>query len=76
MNNSLFFRNGTPVKPANLHSVMSEAIKNLGLNVNNYTFHSLRIGMATMLIKLGYDIEVVKRLGQWKSNAVYRYIRE
>ena len=69
------FRDRSPVKPSDLRMVLAKAIKGLGLNHKNYSFHSLRIGMASWLIKLGYPIEVVKRLGRWKSNAIYRYIR-
>ena len=70
------FRDGSPVKPHHLRTVMTDAIQALGLNHNCYTFHSLCIGMASRLIKLGYDIEVIKWIGHWKSNAVYKYICE
>ena len=69
------FRDGTPVKPCNANAVLKQAIDNLGLDSSLYSMHSFRIGRATDLIRYGYTIEQVKRMGRWRSNAVYKYIR-
>ena len=69
------FRDRSPVKPSHLRHVLKRALLRIGINYKLYSFHSLRIGKASQLIDLGYAIEIVKRLGRWKSNAVYKYIR-
>ena len=28
------------------------------------------------MFKYGYSIDVIKRWGRWRSNAVYKYLRE
>ena len=55
--------------------ILKLMINKTGLNCELYSMHSLRIGSTSDLIKLQYPIEVVKRLGRWKSNAIYQYIR-
>ena len=69
------FRDGSNVTPDNIRLVLNQALKRLDLDSTVYSFHSIRIGRATQLIKDGCSIEEVKRLGRWKSNAVYRYIK-
>ena len=46
-----------------------------GYNSKLYTFHSERSRRALDLLKLGLSVETIKRLGRWKSNAVFRYLR-
>ena len=56
--------------------VLKEIIVSLGLDSAVYDMHSLRIGRASDLIKFGYSVEEVKRMGCWRSNVVYKYIRQ
>ena len=69
------FRDNSPVCPHHVRYVLKLAIKNLNLDPSLYNFHSIRIGMATEMVRQGCPIEVVKRLGHWKSNTVYKYIK-
>ena len=69
------FRDGTPVSPENARTVLKTCLSNLGLNPTMYGFHSFRVGRTTDLIKYNYTIEEVKRMGRWRSNVVYKYIR-
>ena len=69
------FSDHSPVKPCHVRKVLKRALKNLNLNPAHYGTHSFRTGRATDLMKLGYQIEEIKQLGRWKSNAVYRYLR-
>ena len=73
----LFVFNGEiqPVKPGHATTVLKNVINNLGLDNTFYSMHSYRIGRTSDLIKDGYSVEEVKCLGQWQSNAVYKYIR-
>ena len=56
--------------------LLRKMLSSFGLNAELYDMHSLRIGRASDLIKQNYSIEQVKRMGRWKSNAVYKYIRQ
>ena len=55
--------------------ILRAAIGNLNLSAGLYDMHSFRIGRMSDLAKFGYGIEEIKRMGRWKSNAVYKYIR-
>ena len=73
--NFFIFKDKTPVAPYHVRTVLRKLLKTLNLESNYYDTHSLRIGRMSDLVKLGYSIEDVKRLGRWKSNAVYKYIK-
>ena len=75
-NEPLFiFRDGSPVKCPQVRKTLWEAISKLGLPEMSFDVHSLRIGRSSDLIKYRYSIEEVKRMGRWRSNAVFKYIR-
>ena len=75
-NEQLFiFRDGTPVKPSHMRKVMREILSGVNLDPLMYDTHSLRIGRATDMLKYGYDIEQIKQLGRWRSNAIYQYLK-
>ena len=69
------FRDGTPVKPRHVRQILKSVLVLLNLDASLYGTHSFRIGRATDLTKDGFSVEEVKRLGRWKSNAVYKYIK-
>ena len=70
------FRDGNPVTPGHFRKILKLMIRRVGLNHKIYDTHSLRIGRATDLSKLGFSVDQIKFLGRWKSNAVYKYIRK
>ena len=57
------FRDKQPVKPQQATVVLRTAIKTIGLDQTLYSMHSFRIGRSSDLIKFGYSLEEVKRLG-------------
>ena len=69
------FRDGSPLKPHHIRTVLRTALNNLTLDGGLYDIHSFRIGRATDLEKLGVSIDQIKSLGRWRSNAVYAYLR-
>ena len=69
------FRDGHSVKPSHARIVLSTMLSNLNLNAKLYSFHSFRIGRTNELFRHGVDIETIKKIGHWKSNAVYKYLR-
>ena len=70
------FRDKSPVYPHHVRHILKELLKAVGLNPLAYNTQSFRIGHSSELIKLGYSVEAVKRFGRWKSNAIYKYIRQ
>ena len=66
---------GSPVLASHARFLLKSMLHDLGLNEQLYGMHSLRIGHCSDLIKVGYSVAEVKVFGQWKSSAVYRYIR-
>ena len=70
------FRDNSPVQAHHLRTVLKELIKMAGLRPELYSGHSLRIGRASQLAKLGVSVETIKKLGRWRSNAVFRYLRD
>ena len=76
--NEPFFinRDGSPVSPEQLVRCLKLMIKKAGFDQTLYGSHSIRIGRTCDLFKLGLSIDLIKKLGRWKSNAVYRYLRE
>ena len=69
------FRDGRPVQPIHVRKLLKKLLINSRLNPQLYDTHSLRIGRATELQKLGTSIETIKRVGRWRSNAVYKYLK-
>ena len=43
--------------------------------LNSIVFHGLRAGRAVDLLRMGVSFETIKKLGHWKSNIVYEYLR-
>ena len=53
-----------------------KSIKKLNLDCRLYNTHSFRIGRCSDLLKMGVPIEKIKLMGRWKSNAVFKYVRQ
>ena len=70
------FKDKTPVTAEQARKLLKLALVKIGLDSSVYDMHSLRIGRASDLIKAKYSIEEVKRMGRWRSNVVYKYIRQ
>ena len=76
-NQPLFvFSDGSPVKPVHIRWVLKRAIRQRWLDESLYGCHSLRSCRATDLMKEGMEISKIKQVGRWRSNTVYKYIRD
>jgi integrase len=56
------------------YTVIKRCLTAIGVNPAGYGSHSLRRGGATAAVKAGVDIRLIKRHGNWKSDAVFLYI--
>ena len=74
--NFFIFRDRSAVKSENLRKILKSCLRNLNLNEDLYNTHSFRLGRTFDLKREGYSLELLKRVGRWRSNAVFRYIRE
>ena len=69
------FVDRSPVLQSQVRKVFYRATKSAGLCVEAYTFHCLRSGRASCLLELGLSVETIKKLGRWRSNAIFTYLR-
>ena len=69
------FQDGRLLTKQHFVQSIREALLGCGLNPNNYSGHSFRIGAATTAGTRGLDDSVIMMLGRWKSAAYQRYIR-
>ena len=74
--NLFVFRDGRQLEPHHLRKLLRETLRGFDLDPTLYDTHSFRIGRATDLFKSGVPVDTIKHLGRWKSNAVYRYLRD
>ena len=70
------FKGGEAVQTCNIRAILKKLLKQLRLNPKNYDTHSFRIGCATDMLKSGESVETIKYKGRWRSNTVYKYLRE
>ena len=76
LNDPLFvFSDGSLVRPHHVRKTLRTMIKAIKLDPSLYDTHSFRSGRATDLQKAGYSVDFIKRVGRWRSNAVYNYLK-
>ena len=69
------FRDRSPVMASHFRVLLKKLLKQLNINPDLYNCQSMRIGRGTDLLKFGFSVENIKRVGRWKSTAVYKYLR-
>ena len=67
--------NSVPMSYAYYMQVIKCMCRASALNETEFSTHSLRRGGATFLRMCGATIEEIKERGDWKSNAVYQYLK-
>ena len=70
------FTDRSPVTPVQIRSILKLMITRIGLDHQLYNVHSMRIGRCVDLLKYGVSVETIKKLGRWRSNTVFTYLRE
>ena len=69
------FSDQSPVAPVHLRNCLRNSLKQAGFQYELYSVHSLRMGRACDLLKLGVSVETINKMGRWRSNAVFRYLK-
>ena len=68
------FRDGSPVSALNFRNTLKKTLLALGLDCSVYGTHSLRAGNAVQMLENGTSVEMIRKLGRWKTNVVYTYL--
>ena len=68
------FADNTPVKPHQLRKVVKQTLSMSCIDASFYEVHGIRSGRALDLMQMGISVETIKKLGRWKSNAIYTYL--
>ena len=69
------FADQSPVSPPQFHTCLKNMLHLAGFDQALYSGHSLRMGRACDLLKLGVSVETIKDIGRWRSNTVFRYLK-
>ena len=73
---SLFVHaNNKPLTRSQFAGVLAKTLQQTPYRSEHVRTHSFRIGRASELASKGVDIEVIKKMGRWKSDAYKTYIR-
>ena len=70
------YRDRSPVTTYSATKTLKLALRKRGFDENNYTFHSLRSGRCVDLLHSGISVETIKKIRRWRSNAIFRYLRQ
>ena len=70
------FCDRTLVQPSHMRQVLKTMLKLAKFNDTYYSTQSFRGGRAGGLLKMGIGVVTIKKLGCWRSNAVYAYLRQ
>ena len=71
----LFVRMGKPLSQSYFSNYLKEALNMAGIDNENISAHSFRIGAASFWASKGMSELEIKRLGRWKSDAWKKYMR-
>ena len=70
------FRDGTPVTPVHVRSLLHKLLEILNLDSSMYNTHSWRIGRASDLFQINkFSISQIQQAGRWHSNVVFKYLK-
>ena len=69
------FSDRTPVSPYHVRQLLNKVLCNNKIDHRLYSPSGFRSGRATDLVHLGLSIETIKKIGRWKSSAIYTYLR-
>ena len=69
------FKDRSLVLPAHARVMLHRCLKKLNLDITFYSLHGLRSGHVSDMLRAGILVETIKKIGWWRSNAVYTYLR-
>ena len=69
------FADRSEIHPSQVLVILRKILSIIGVNPMLYAMHSYRIGRATDLVGMGISVETTRKLGRWRSNVVFDYLR-
>ena len=69
------YSNGYHVTKVHLNAMIKRLIKQIGLQPDSYSSHSIRSGAASTAAQAGFSDWEIMRVGGWKSATYRDYIR-
>ena len=70
------FADRSPVKPMHVRNCFELMLKQCKFKYPQvYRIHGIRARRACDMLRLGLSVEEIKKMGRWKSNAVYKYLK-
>ena len=69
------FRDQTVVMPTHFRKLLKDLLVRAQLDPSLYGVHGMHAGRSCDLLDMGLSVETIKKLGRWKSTAVYSYLR-
>ena len=69
------FRGHILVTSTHMRTMLCKMLQLLGFDHKLYGTQAFQAGRASDLLQMGVSVETIKKLGRWKSNAVYNYLR-
>ena len=73
--NFFVFADRSPIPPNQICSILHATLTLARLDAQFYCFHVFRVGRSCDLLDLGVLVEIIKKIGRWRSNAVFNYLR-
>ena len=70
------FRDCEPVTALHFHITLKKIFIKLNMDASRYSTSTFRSGRASDLLDMGVSVEIIHKLGHWKSNLVYTYLRQ
>ena len=69
------FRDRSPAKPSQMRKILKTTLSMASCIPAVYGIHGMHEGRARYFLKARISVETIKKLGRWKSSAVYTYLR-
>ena len=69
------FRDRAPVPQQQVRDLLRISLDKCGVDSKLYGFHSFRAGRSVDLYHLGLDVSTIQKIGRWRSNSVYQYLK-
>ena len=69
------FADNSPVTESHMRNTLRLLLTKSGLSAHLYNTHSFRIGRCCDLLKMGFEVPTIQKIGRWRSNAVYIFLR-
>ena len=69
------YKDHTAMSLQNFRKVFRSLLERNSFDSTLYTCHGARAGWASDLLDMGVSVEMIRKIGRWKSNVVYAYCK-